>query len=96
VGLERSPLNIVRIAEELLEWKSSGCGSRKPRLTTVGIRCGDHATLSIGKKLALTSPTSGGRSVGTVHLRTKVMEFGLVRLLTNKNLCKSRWPRVFV
>jgi hypothetical protein len=26
VGLERGPLSLVRIIEELLEWKSSGCG----------------------------------------------------------------------
>jgi hypothetical protein len=44
-------------------------------LTAVGIRCADHATPSTSKKLALTSPTSGGRSVGIVHLRTKDMEF---------------------
>jgi hypothetical protein len=25
VGLERGPLSLVRINEELLEWKSSGC-----------------------------------------------------------------------
>jgi hypothetical protein len=31
VGLERGPLSLVRIIEELLEWKSSGSGSRKPR-----------------------------------------------------------------
>jgi hypothetical protein len=35
--------------EELLEWKSSGSGSRKPRLTAMGIRCTDHATPSICK-----------------------------------------------
>jgi hypothetical protein len=45
--------------------------SRKPRLTAMGIRCSYHATLSIRKKLALTSPTSGGRSVVIVRLRTK-------------------------
>jgi hypothetical protein len=45
--------------------------SRKPRLTALGIRCADHATPSIRKMLALTSPTSGGRSVGIVRLRTK-------------------------
>jgi hypothetical protein len=28
--LERGPLILVRITEELLEWKTSGCGSRKP------------------------------------------------------------------
>jgi hypothetical protein len=32
VGLERGPLSLVRIIEELLEWISSGSGSRKPRL----------------------------------------------------------------
>jgi hypothetical protein len=37
----------------------------------VGILCADHATLSIRKKLVLTSPTRGGRSVGIVRLRTK-------------------------
>jgi hypothetical protein len=26
VGLERGPLSLVRITEELLEWKSSGSG----------------------------------------------------------------------
>jgi hypothetical protein len=44
---------------------------KKTELTTGGIRCADHATPSIGKKLALTSPTSGGRSAGIVRLRTK-------------------------
>jgi hypothetical protein len=44
---------------------------KKTELTTGGIRCADHATSSIRKKLALTSPTGGGRSVGIVRLRTK-------------------------
>jgi hypothetical protein len=35
-GLERGPLSLVRIIEELLEWKSSGSGSRKPRLRPWG------------------------------------------------------------
>jgi len=30
------------------------------------------------QKLALTSPTGGGRSVGVVRSRTKAMEFSLV------------------
>jgi hypothetical protein len=36
VGLERGPLSLVRIIEELLEWKSGGSGSRKPRLRPWG------------------------------------------------------------
>jgi len=44
----------------------------------VGIRCADHVTPLYPQKLALTSPTGGGRSVGIVHSRTKATEFSLV------------------
>jgi hypothetical protein len=81
VGLERGPLSLVRITEELLEWKSSGSGSRKSRLTAVGIRYADHATPPIHKSLKLTSPTCGGLSVGILCLRT----FGLSRDGENKD-----------
>jgi hypothetical protein len=50
VGLERGPLSLMRISEELLEWKCSGSGSRKSRLTSLGIRCADHATPSNRKR----------------------------------------------
>jgi hypothetical protein len=36
VGLERGPLSLVSITEELLERKSSGSGSRKPRIRPWG------------------------------------------------------------
>jgi hypothetical protein len=49
VGLERGPLSLVRVTKELLEWKSSSSGSRKPTLTAVGFRYADHATPSIRK-----------------------------------------------
>jgi hypothetical protein len=49
--------------------------SRKSRLTAVGIRCANHATPLYPQTLALTSPTSGGRSVDIVRLRTKATEF---------------------
>jgi hypothetical protein len=41
----------------------------------MGIRCAAHATPSIRKKLALTSPTSGGRSIGIVRSGTKATDF---------------------
>ena len=55
--------------------KSSGSRSRKQRLTVVGTRCADHVTPLYPQKLALTSPTGGGRSVGIVRVRTKATEF---------------------
>ena len=41
----------------------------------VGTRCADHVTPLYQQKLALTSPTGGGRSVGIVRVRTKATEF---------------------
>ena len=38
-------------------------------------RCADHVTPLYPQKLALTSPTGGGRSVGIVCSRTKATEF---------------------
>jgi hypothetical protein len=74
VGMERGPLSLVSITE-LLEWKSSGSGSTNLRVTAVGIRRADHTTSVYPQKLALTSPTCGGRSVGVVLLRTKATKF---------------------
>jgi hypothetical protein len=77
VSLERDPLNLVSTIEELLGRNSSGSGLEN-REYGRGIRCADHATPSIRKKLALTPPTRGGRSVGIVCLRTKATEFVLL------------------
>jgi hypothetical protein len=48
VGLERGPLSLVRIIEELLEWKSIGSG-QESRINSRGILCADHTTPSIRK-----------------------------------------------
>jgi hypothetical protein len=74
VGLERGPLSLVSATEELLDRKVVGSclenreygrrdSSRRPRGTLYP------------QKLAITSPTSGGRSVGIVRSRTQTMEF---------------------
>jgi len=66
-----------------LNEKSSGSRSTKQRLTTVGTRCDDHVTPLYPQKLALTSPTGGGRSVGIVRVRTKATEFVSLFVFTN-------------
>jgi hypothetical protein len=55
-------------------WKESRDWSRKPKLTAVGIRCATPRNTLYPLKLALTSTTSGGRSVGIVRWRTKASE----------------------
>jgi len=47
----------------------------------VGTRCANHVTPLYPQKLALTSPTSGGRSVGMVRSRTKATEFHIAALV---------------
>jgi hypothetical protein len=74
VGLEKDPLSLARIIEGLLERKVAapvyrteingrGDSLRSPRDTLYLLM------------LALTSPTSGGRSVGIVRWRTEAPDF---------------------
>jgi len=57
----------------------------------VGTRCADHVTPPYPQKLALTSPTGGGRSVGIVRVRTKATELlhELIPLQTLRFVCLS-------
>ena len=48
---------------------------QKTEINGCGDRCADHVTPLYPQKLALTSPTGGGRSVGIVRSRTKATEF---------------------
>jgi hypothetical protein len=63
----------VRTIEELLERKSSGCDLENQDYY-LGIRLADYATPLYPQKLALTFPTSGGRSVGIVVSRTEATQ----------------------
>jgi hypothetical protein len=71
VGLERGPLSLVSITEELLQ-RSSGSGLENRDYGA------DHATPLYQQKLALPSPTSCGSSVGIFLSRTKATELLLV------------------
>ena len=68
--------------------KSRGSRSRKQRLTALGTCCADYVTTLYPQKLALTSPTGGGRSVGIVRVRTKATEFFLMNTHNNVSACK--------
>jgi hypothetical protein len=77
VGVERGPLSLVGTTKELFGRNSSGSGLETEN-TAMGVRCADHATPSVRKRLALTWPTIGGRSIRTVRSRTKAIEYGLL------------------
>jgi hypothetical protein len=74
VGLERGPLSLVGTTEELIERKSSASGQEIRYYGRRDKRRWPRDTL-YPQKLALTSPTIGGRSVGIVRSRTKATKF---------------------
>jgi len=53
----------------------------------VGTRCADHVTPLYPQKLALTSPTGGGRSVSIVRVRTKATECVCVCVSVSVSVC---------
>jgi hypothetical protein len=73
VGLERGPLSLASTIEELLERKSSGSGLENRKYSRRDPLRWPRGTLN-PQKLVLTSPTSGGRTVGIVRLWTQVTE----------------------
>jgi hypothetical protein len=77
VGLERGPLSRMSTTEELLGRNSSGSGLENQEYGHGDPLRWSRDTL-YPQKLALTSPTSGGRSVSIVRLRTKATEFFFV------------------
>jgi hypothetical protein len=76
VGLERGPLSLASTTEELLGRNSSGSGLENREYGRGDPLRWQRNTL-YPQKLTVTSPTSGGRSVGIVRLRAKATEFFL-------------------
>jgi hypothetical protein len=74
VGLERGPLSLVSTTEELLDRKSRGSCLENREYCRRDPSRWPRGNLH-PQKLAITSPTSGGRSVGVVRSRTQTMEF---------------------
>jgi hypothetical protein len=77
VGLERGPLSLVSTTEVLLGRRSNGFGLES-RVYGRGYPSRDTPLFAY---LALTSPTSGGRSVGIVCSWTQATEFSSSSLM---------------
>jgi hypothetical protein len=80
VGLERDPFSLMSTIEELLERKS---GDSSLENWEYGGRDQSHwpsGTL-FPQNLALTWPTSGGRSVGIVPSQTHATEFLIIIII---------------
>jgi hypothetical protein len=74
VHLEQSLFSLVSTIEELLGRKSSGSGLEIREYNRRDLSRWPRGSL-YPQNLELTSPTSGGRSVGIVRSRTQAMEF---------------------
>jgi hypothetical protein len=74
VDLERDPLGLLGTIDELLEWKSGGSGLEIREYGRRDPSRWPHGNL-YPQQLALSSPTSGVRSVCIVRSRTQTMEF---------------------
>jgi hypothetical protein len=92
VGLERGPLNLVSTIEDVLERKSSGCGVESREYGRRDPSRWPRSILS-SQKLALTSPTSGGRSVSIVRSRTQAIEFFYENLHLHRKRGRVSWDQ---
>jgi hypothetical protein len=78
---------VIDTIEELLGRKSNGSGLESRKYSRRDPSCWPRGTLYL-QKLALTSPISGGRSVGIVHSRTQATEFSFLVLYGNRSTNK--------
>jgi hypothetical protein len=79
VGLERGPLSLVSTFEKLLGRKSSGSGLENREYGCMKPSRWPRSTL-YPQTLALTLPTSGGRSVGIVRSHTQTTELCILNI----------------
>jgi hypothetical protein len=77
VSLELGPLSLVSTTEELLGRKGSDFGLESRKYGRMHPSRWPRGTV-YPQKLALTSPTSGGRSAGIVRSRIQSPEFSLI------------------
>jgi hypothetical protein len=84
VGLERGPLTVVSTIEALLGRKTSGFGQESLEYGSRDPSCSQLGTL-YPQKLALTSHTSAGRSVGKIRPRTQATVFSFSFLKTKSS-----------
>jgi hypothetical protein len=99
VGLERSPLSLVSTIKELLESKSSGSGLESGDYGRRGSAELTTRQPLYPQKFAITSLTSGRRSVGVVRSRTKATELFIIIIIIDlhetwlcrlvNNVCKG-------
>jgi hypothetical protein len=80
VDLERGPLSLASTIEDLLGRKRSEFGLENREYGRSDLSRWQSGTL-YPQLLALTSPISGGRSVGIVRSRTLATEFSLVIII---------------
>jgi hypothetical protein len=74
VGLEWGPLSLMSTTEEILGRKSNGSGLEIREYGRSYPSLWPRGTI-YPQKFAVTSPTSGCRSVGIVRSRTQATEF---------------------
>jgi hypothetical protein len=82
VCVEGGPLSLVSTIKSYSKEKVAA-PVWKTDITAVRFRRADHSTTLCKQNLALTSPTSGGRSVGIVRSRTKGDPLNLCQELTS-------------
>jgi hypothetical protein len=97
VGLERGPLSLVSTTEELLERKSSG-SVLETRKYGRGEQSHWSRDILYPQKLAVTSPTSGSRSVGIVRLwATKFVYllYSSLNIIKTTESSRMGWAKIF-